>query len=94
MYCVVPLKSTKIPQPVLPLVGEFIIVPLLLFSKSNTLEVPEYEIGSEKFQYNILSVVKFVLVGVLVVVGVCVGVDVNVVVVVGVCVGVSVLVGV
>jgi hypothetical protein len=59
-----------------------------LFSKSNTVEVPEYEIGSEKFQYNILSVVKFVLVGVTVEVGV------NVVVVVGVCVGVAVLVGV
>jgi hypothetical protein len=57
-----------------------------LFSKSNTVEVPEYEIGSEKFQYNILSVVKFVLVGVTVEVGV------NVVVVVGVCVGVGVLV--
>jgi uncharacterized membrane protein len=69
-----------------------------LFSKSNTVEVPEYEIGSEKFQYNILFANEFVLVGVevgvLVVVGVCVGVDVNVVVVVGVCVGVSVLVGV
>jgi hypothetical protein len=76
------LKSTKVPHPVLPLVGEFIIVPLLLFSKSNTVEVPEYDIGFEKFQYNILPVVKFVLVGVAV--GVGVGVSVLVVVTVGV----------
>jgi hypothetical protein len=41
-----------------------------LFSKSNTVEVPEYEMGSEKFQYNILLVTKFVLVGVTVGVGV------------------------
>ena len=84
------MKSTKVPHPVLPLKGEFIIVPLLLFFKSNTVVVPEYEIGFEKSQNNILLDIELVPVGV----GVGVTVLVGVKVIVGVIVGVWVLVGV
>jgi hypothetical protein len=73
-----------VPQPVLPLSGEFIIVPLLLFSKSNTVVVPEYDVGFEKSQYNILPSEGGVEVGVGVGVGVTVFVGVGVLVGVGV----------